>query len=203
MPDYDFYHGLYSGQQVDSAVARALVGGQLDQDIAAIRAAVGSPLVANTAAEMTNISKIYVYTGSEAGYTSGNWYYYENGSWHDGGLYNSAAVDTAMSDSSMNAVANKIIKAYVDGAVSKATSEMTDEMFLLSDEVPDTVQTYVFVDGAVSQVLHDRNGTVIRTDDFAYTPNSITETRTLNTGAVLVIVTDLETLETTVNYTAA
>ena len=126
MPDYDFYHGLYSGQQVDSAVARALVGGQLDQDIAAIRAAVGSPLVANTAAEMTNINKIYVYTGSEAGYSTGHWYYYEGGSWQDGGLYNSAAADSAMSDSSTNAVQNKVIKAYVDTTASELSGDIGD-----------------------------------------------------------------------------
>ena len=126
MPDYDFYHGLYTGQQVDSAVARALVGGQLDQDIAAIRAAVGSPLVANTAAEMTNINKIYVYTGSEAGYATGHWYYYEGGSWQDGGLYNSAAADDEMSDSSTNAVQNKVIKEYVDDVRTDLGSDIAD-----------------------------------------------------------------------------
>lgn len=126
MPDYDFYHGLYTGQQVDSAVARALVGGQLDQDIAAIRAAVGSPLVANTAAEMTNINKIYVYTGSEVGYSTGHWYYYEGGAWQDGGLYNSAAADDEMSDSSTNAVQNKVIKEYVDDVRTDLGSDIGD-----------------------------------------------------------------------------
>lgn len=32
----------------------------------------GSPLVANTVAEMTNYNRVYVYTGSEAGYTFGH-----------------------------------------------------------------------------------------------------------------------------------
>lgn len=203
MDELILYDGAYSGVQVDAAIARALAGGAIDQEIASLRAAVGSPLVANTVSEMTNTNRIYVYTGSEAGYNSGHWYYWNGSAWTDGGAYNSAAADDAMSDSSTNAVQNKVIKAYVDGAVSEATSKTTGELFLLSDEVPDTVQTYVFVDGAVSQVLHTRSGATIRTDDFAYTPNSITETRTLYTGAVLTIVTDLETLETTVNYTAA
>ena len=56
---------------------------------------VGSPLVAATAAAMTNQSKVYVYTGSEAGYTSGHWYYYNGAEWTDGGVYNAVAVPTA------------------------------------------------------------------------------------------------------------
>lgn len=74
---------------------------------------------------------------------------------------------------------------------------------LLSDNVPNTVQTYTFSGGSVSQVLHKRNNTTIRTDAFTYGTSSITETRTLNTGDVLTIVTNLTTLETSVSYTAA
>lgn len=62
--------------------------------ISEVRQAVGSPLVATTAAAMTDTSKIYVYTGSESGYTSGNWYYYNGTSWVSGGVYNSSAVET-------------------------------------------------------------------------------------------------------------
>lgn len=65
-----------------------------DAAIAAIRAAVGSPLVANTAAAMTDHDKIYVYTGDESGFTAGNWYYYNGTAWVSGGVYNSAAVET-------------------------------------------------------------------------------------------------------------
>ena len=66
---------------------------------------VGSPLVANTAADMTDHDRIYVYAGTEAGYTAGHWYYYD-GSWKDGGAYNASApsndsvrYDTAQSKS--------------------------------------------------------------------------------------------------------
>lgn len=58
-----------------------------------LRGAVGSPLVAATAASMTNTNKVYVYTGSETGYTNGNWYYHDGTSWVSGGVYNSVAVD--------------------------------------------------------------------------------------------------------------
>lgn len=52
----------------------------------------GSPLVALTAADMTQTNRIYVYTGTEEGYTSGNWYYYNGSTWVSGGVYNSSTV---------------------------------------------------------------------------------------------------------------
>lgn len=63
-------------------------------DITAISAAVGSPLVATTVAGMTDHEKIYVYTGSEQGYTAGNWYYWNGTAWTSGGVYNSQALNT-------------------------------------------------------------------------------------------------------------
>ena len=54
----------------------------------------GSPLVASTAAGMTDHTRVYVYTGSETGYTAGHWYYWNGSAWTDGGVYNSVAVNT-------------------------------------------------------------------------------------------------------------
>lgn len=71
---------------------------------------------------------------------------------------------------------------------------------LLCDEVPNTVQSYTFTDGSVSQVAHKINNVAVRTDTFTYGTNTITETRTLATGEVLTIVTNLTTLETSVSY---
>lgn len=55
---------------------------------------IGSPYVATTAAGMTDKTRVYVYQGSESGYTSGNWYYWNGSAWTSGGTYNSAAVET-------------------------------------------------------------------------------------------------------------
>ena len=63
------------------------------QEIDSIKAAVGTPLQASTVASMTDTTKIYVYTGSETGYTAGNWYYYNGTAWVSGGVYNSTAVE--------------------------------------------------------------------------------------------------------------
>ena len=79
----------------------------------ASKADVGTPLVAATAAAMTDTTKIYVYTGSETGYTAGNWYYYNGSAWTSGGVYNSVAVQT-----------DKTLTVENKAADGKATGEM-------------------------------------------------------------------------------
>ena len=59
-----------------------------------IKLKIGSPLTAATAADMTDTDRVYVYTGSETGYTAGNWYYHNGTAWTSGGAYNSVAVNT-------------------------------------------------------------------------------------------------------------
>ena len=43
---------------------------------------------------MTDTGKVYIYTGSESGYTTGNWYYYNGTTWVSGGVYNSVEIET-------------------------------------------------------------------------------------------------------------
>lgn len=92
-------------------------GGQAYEVIDRVaRNAIGSPLVANTAAGMTDTSKVYVYTGSETGYENGHWYYYDGSAWQDGGVYNSSAinVDDELSNVSENPVQNKVITGAIE-----------------------------------------------------------------------------------------
>lgn len=56
--------------------------------------AYGSPLTASTAAGMIDKTRVYVYTGSETGYTNGHWYYWDGSAWADGGTYNSSGIQT-------------------------------------------------------------------------------------------------------------
>lgn len=58
------------------------------------RAYTGAPRIAATAAAMTDHDLIYVYTGSETGYTAGNWYFWDGTVWASGGVYNSTALET-------------------------------------------------------------------------------------------------------------
>lgn len=90
-----------------------------------------------------------------------------------------------------------------DTTLGNDVDDLKRAMSLLHDEIPNTVQTYTFTDGSVSQVLHKSGNTTVRTDTFTYATNTITEVRTLNTGESLTIVTNLQTLETAVTYAAA
>lgn len=67
-------------------------------------------VTASTASAMTDTSLIYVYTGSETGYTNGDWYYYDGSDWADGGAYNATALvtDTTLSNQGEAADAKKV-----------------------------------------------------------------------------------------------
>ena len=73
------------------------------------------------------------------------------------------------------------------------------------DIIPDTTQTITYdSSGNVSAIVHtDENDDIVRTDTFTFGENTITETRTLDTGEVLTIVTNTSTLVTTITYTEA
>lgn len=86
------YQGKFSGEQIDERLTNAGDIPDMKADIDAIRRAVGTPLTASTAAGMTDKTKIYVYVGSETGYTYGNWYYWDGSVWASGGVYNSQAL---------------------------------------------------------------------------------------------------------------
>lgn len=65
-----------------------------DKILAQMKHGYGYPFTAATAAAMTDTAKIYVYTGSETGYTNGNWYYWNGTAWTSGGVYNATALET-------------------------------------------------------------------------------------------------------------
>lgn len=116
-------------------------------------------------------------------------------------LNRAQVIDDTLSTAGMaadaKAVGDKI------GVLKAELNQEKKYQLLLDDSVPNTVQEYTFSGGAVSQVTHKRSGTTIRTDAFTYETSSITEVRTLNTGESMTIATNLETLETSVTYTAA
>ena len=106
--------------------------------------AYGSPLTAATAAAMTDQKRVYVYTGSETGYTAGHWYYYNGSAWTDGGVYNSVAVDT---DTTLS-ISGK-------AADAKKTGDEIDELKSGFNELYNTA--YV-TDSASGRVAHFVDG---------------------------------------------
>lgn len=46
-----------------------------------------TPLSTSTASGMTDTDAVYIYTGNETGYNTGDWYYYDGSQWVSGGSY--------------------------------------------------------------------------------------------------------------------
>ena len=116
--------------------------------ISNLQSLVGSPLTASTAASMTDTNKVYVYTGSETGYTNGNWYYHDGTSWVSGGVYNSVAVDL---DSTLT-LANKAPDSKV---VGDAISSLNEDISNLSESVGDLKSAFDALDVSGAQILND------------------------------------------------
>lgn len=94
--------------------------------LAAIRNEYGYPFTAATAADMTDTSKIYVYVGSETGYTNGNWYYYDGTAWVSGGVYNATAFETDKTLTVSGAAADAKVVGDSSFLAKKTISSNTD-----------------------------------------------------------------------------
>ena len=87
------------GEDPDEVATNAQKIAQLQTDVAVMGTQIGalangSPIPVATVAEMTDESAVYLYTGSETGYTAGNWYYYDGTAWTAGGTYGGAVTST-------------------------------------------------------------------------------------------------------------
>lgn len=92
----------------------------------AFKTDIGAPLKASSKSEMTDTSKVYVYTGNESGMENGHWYSYNGSSWEDGGIYNSVAVETDESLSLPGVAADAAAVGEVASEVADLKSAMDD-----------------------------------------------------------------------------
>lgn len=110
-----------------------------------LKTLVGTPVAVSTAAGMTDTGKIYLYTGSEAGYTSGNWYYYNGTAWVSGGVYGGSdvevdptlsiageAADAKATGDAVNDLKSALASALPAASASGAVASFTDG----ADNVP-------------------------------------------------------------------
>ena len=108
--------------------------------IAAYAAAAEAAATTATAAAMTDSSKVYVYTGSEAGYINGNWYYYNGTEWVSGGVYQATAVNTdktlTVSDMAADAA---VVGDRIDECMAAFVTEQTSGSIASFDDGADNV----------------------------------------------------------------
>ena len=91
----------------------------------------GSPTPVSTVAEMTDESAVYLYTGSETGYTAGNWYYYDGTTWTSGGQYGGAVTDSTLSIEGAAADAKAVGDAIADKADADDVDAIDDRVTVL------------------------------------------------------------------------
>ena len=102
----------------------------------------GSPTPVATAAEMTDESAVYLYTGSETGYTAGNWYYYNGTAWTSGGTYGGAVTDTTLSISGAAADAKAVGDALADKADSSDVDALDTRVTAVEGDVSDLTEDF-------------------------------------------------------------
>ena len=112
-------------QAVAAAVSAAASETEATPAAQDVRLFKGAPLVASTAAAMTDHDHVYVYTGSEAGYTAGHWYFWSATSWADGGVYQSEGLQTDKTLSVSDMAADALV---TGGRIGVARDFVDDEM---------------------------------------------------------------------------
>lgn len=96
----------------------------------------GDPVPVLSSADMTDLSAIYLYLGTETGFTFGHWYY-NDGSWIDGGAYG------AKGDKGDDGAAGFSPTASVSKSGTTTTITITDENGTTTAQVEDGVRPIV------------------------------------------------------------
>lgn len=112
-----------------------LVGKENVQKVpwSAIMGQIGAPYIATTVAGMTDKTRVYVYKGSESGYTSGNWYYWNGSAWTSGGTYNSSAVDTDKTLTQSDKPADSAIVGKEIGSLKESLSNKITKFYVSNE----------------------------------------------------------------------
>ena len=127
------------GEDPEETATNAQKIAQLQTDVAVMGTQVGalangSPTPVATVAEMTDESAVYLYTGSETGYTAGNWYFWNGSAWTYGGTYGGAVTDTTLSISGSAADAKAVGDALADKADSDDVDAIDDRVTALESD---------------------------------------------------------------------
>lgn len=155
--------------------------------ITTLQALAGAPLTANTVSAMVDTTKVYVYTGSESGYTSGNWYYWSGSAWTSGGVYNSQGIgdgtitNEKLADSTvkLEKLHSEVISAIGSGGSGTGLTDDIKQALLtcfgyvawINDQGQsyyETLQTALYPPANLSSIsaVYTQSGTVYDTDSL-------------------------------------
>ena len=131
----------------------------------AIMGQIGAPYIATTAAGMTDKTRVYVYQGSESGYTSGNWYYWNGSAWTSGGTYNSAAVDTDKTLTQSDKAADSAVVGKEIGSLKESLKNATvTDGSITTSKIKDGAVTYDKL-GIVKKQSDDSSSEKLQTNE--------------------------------------
>lgn len=136
----------------------------------------GAPMPVDTVAEMIDTTKVYLYVGSEAGYTFGNWYYYDGNDWVSGGKWGA--------DGGVNTNARNLLQ-YILERVAYTDTDMEIYVTALYEALAQAgaVTTTYTITNALSHVTNSNTATGCEAGD------SYTGTLTADTNYAIYTVT--------------
>ena len=134
---------------------------------------------------MTDESAVYLYTGSETGYTAGNWYYYNDSAWTSGGTYGGAVTSTTFNQHGVPADDFAVGEALADKADADDVTAIDERVTSVEGDIDDlgdalaTAVTITTVDRKEEETFNrsvltagimSENGTVTSSTSAGYTP---------------------------------
>lgn len=134
--------GIDMDDALDGTSQNAVTNRAITTAVETLRRMGTSPIPAATASAMTDTTKIYIYTGTETGYTKGHWYSYDGSAWVDGGAYNT---DTTLTVSGAAADAGAVGQEISDlksDLNEKASVSASGDYVLLDTESGGVAQRY-------------------------------------------------------------
>lgn len=149
-------------------INKSLTEQMADKATKAELSAIATPKAVTLAGQMTDITKIYVYTGAEDGYTAGNWYYHNGTVWVSGGVYQASGIadksvtQNTLSSNLSDAVFQEREFEWVVGTILTSSGVNTENLY--------RIRTKDYVDDAVT-ITFDPDNTIATTtyNIFTYT----------------------------------
>lgn len=118
-------------------------------------------VIARTASQMTEPDQVYIYVGSESGYSTGYWYYNNGTNWVPGGQYGGAVTSTTFNQHGVPAD---------DFAVGEALAEKADadDVGNLSQLTTTAKEDLVSAINETNEAITETNGRLDRQQEFMH-----------------------------------